>query len=408
VHPINWESALASLAGAILSGNPQDGPHRLRTGGEGKGAMHRLAMLVVSVVLAFGTFAWVAPAPVAHAQSGYSPDGEELAFVDLLNAYRGSIGLAPVSLNYQLGAAADYHSYDMGVNNYFDHYLFDGTDAGTNITNFGYTAFPYAENIAAGMSTAQEVLIAWQNSPEHNATMTDPQFAEVGIGRYYQEGSLYGWYWTATYGAGGGAPAAPVETAPVQTLAVENVPVENVPVENVLVENVPVETAPVEVVAAEPVVTDVDATGLVQMDGVTDTYQEPATIVTDDGGVVEMQQNAVDADGDRAVSTGSNPVADGTGDTIIYGDINTGGVQGESVVYEAPSLSVTGEGTAPAPTYTETTYVEPTYTETAPTYVEGTVTTETTVNNTSYSGPNFNETTTTNISMEDGNGRAIG
>ena len=45
---------------------------------------------------------------------------------------------------------------------------------------------------------------------------------------------------------------------------------------------------------------------------------------------------------------------------------------------------------------------------TATTYVEGTVTTETTVNNTSYSGPNFNETTTTNISMEDGNGRAIG
>lgn len=355
--------------------------------------MHRLAILVVSLVLAFGTFAWVAPAPIAHAQSGYSPDSEELAFVDLLNGYRGSLGLAPVSLNYQLGAAADYHSYDMGVNNYFDHYLFDGTDPGTNITNFGYTAFPYAENIAAGMSTAQEVLIAWQNSPEHNATMTDPQFSEVGIGRYYQDGSLYGWYWTATYGAGGGAPVAPVETAPVETLAVENVPVE---------------TAPVEV-AAEPVVSDVDATGLVQMEGATDTYLEPATIVTDQGGVVEMQQNTVDANGDRAVSTGANPVADGTGDTIIYGDINTGGVQGESVIYEAPSLSVTGEGSgAPEPIYTETTYVEPTYTETAPTYIEGTVTTETTVNNTSYSGPNFNETTTTNISMEDGNGRAIG
>lgn len=360
--------------------------------------MRRLAILVVSLVLAFGTFAWVAPAPIATAQGGYSPDGEELAFVDLLNGYRGSLGLAPVTLNYQLGAAADYHSYDMGVNNYFDHYLFDGTDPGTNITNFGYTAFPYAENIAAGMSTAQEVLIAWQNSPEHNATMTDPQFAEVGIGRYFQEGSLYGWYWTATYGAGGGAPAAPVETAPVETLAVENVPVEGVPVE----------TAPVEVAAA-PVVTNVDATGQVQMDGATDTYLEPATIVTDQGGVVEMQQNAVDANGDRAVSTGSNPVADGTGDTIIYGDINTGGVQGESVVYEAPSLSVTGEGSgAPEPIYTETTYVEPTYTETAPTYIEGTVTTETTVNNTSYSGPNFNESTTTNISMEDGNGRAIG
>ncbi len=113
--------------------------------------------------------------------------------------------MAPVTLNYELGAAAEYHSVDMATNNYFDHYLFDGTDAGTNIQNFGYTGFPYAENIAAGMATAQEVLIGWQNSPEHNATMTNPQYTEIGIGRHYDEGSHYGWYWTATYGAGEGA-----------------------------------------------------------------------------------------------------------------------------------------------------------------------------------------------------------
>ena len=59
------------------------------------------------------------------------------------------------------------------------------------------------------MATAQEVLIAWQNSPEHNATMTNPQFTEIGIGRHYGEGSHYGWYWTATYGAGEGVQTAP-------------------------------------------------------------------------------------------------------------------------------------------------------------------------------------------------------
>src|SRR3954467_13805002 len=197
-------------ASAILSGNPQDGPHRLRTGPGGKGAMRRLASLFVSIMLALGTFAWISPAPVAFAQgSGYSPDGEESAFVDLLNAYRGELGLAPVTLNAELGAAAEYHSADMANNNYFDHYLFDGTDAGTNIQNFGYSGFPYAENIAAGMETAQEVLTAWQNSPEHNATMINPQYTEIGIGRAYNEASHYGWYWTATYGAGEGPQAAP-------------------------------------------------------------------------------------------------------------------------------------------------------------------------------------------------------
>ena len=96
--------------------------------------MRRLASLFVSVMLALGTFAWIGTAPVAFAQgAGYSPDGEEWAFVELLNAYRGELGLAPVTLNSELGAAAEYHSVDMATNNYFDHYLFDGTDAGTNI-----------------------------------------------------------------------------------------------------------------------------------------------------------------------------------------------------------------------------------------------------------------------------------
>jgi uncharacterized protein YkwD len=180
--------------------------------------MRRLASLFVSVMLALGTFAWISPAPVVLGQdSGYSADAEEWAFVDLLNAYRGELGLAPVTLNSALGAAAEYHSADMATNNYFSHYLFDGTDAGQNIQNFGYTAFPYAENIAAGMETAQEVMTGWQNSPEHNATMTDPQYTEVGIGRAYNEASQYGWYWTATYGAGQGSQtvSAPV-SAPVE------------------------------------------------------------------------------------------------------------------------------------------------------------------------------------------------
>jgi hypothetical protein len=120
----------------------------------------------------------------------------------------------------ELGAAAEYHSVDMAMNNYFGHYALDGTDAGTNIQNFGYTGFPYSENIAAGMATAQEVLIGWQNSPEHNATMTNPQYTEIGIGRHYNEASHYGWYWTATYGAGEGPQTAPEPLpAPVVLIA---------------------------------------------------------------------------------------------------------------------------------------------------------------------------------------------
>jgi uncharacterized protein YkwD len=372
-----------SLASAILSGDPQDGPYRLRTGREGKGAMHRLAMIVASLMLALGLFSSAGPAVVTAQDGGYSPDDQELAFVNLLNDYRTSLGLNPLSINYQLGAAADYHSYDMATNNYFDHYLFDGTDPGTNIRNFGYYGSTYGENIAAGLETAQEVLTAWQNSPGHNAEMTNPHFTEVGVGRFYGDGSYYGWYWTADFGGGpydGAAPAdnGPADAAPADTLSATD-------------------TEPAPVISP-----DSSVTGNAQADGSTTTYQEPPTVITNNGNVVELPQTTVNADGDRAVSTGANPVANGTGDTVIYGDINTGGIQGESIVYEPPSLTVDDSGTAPAPAATE-----PVYTDSGP------VSTNSEPVNAApaepvYTDPTFSETTVTNISMEDGKGRAIG
>ena len=315
--------------------------------------MRRLASLFVSVMLTLGTFASISPAPAAFAQG--SADAEEWAFVELLNAYRGELGLAPVTLNSELGAAAEYHSVDMAMNNYFDHYLFDGTDAGTNIQNFGYTGFPYAENIAAGMETAQEVLTGWQNSPDHNATMTSPQYTEVGIGRAYNEGTHYGWYWTATYGGGEGP-----QTAPVQV------------------------TDPVLVTEAT-------------LPETVTTVDEAPSVITNDGGMVEFQQPAINADGEYVVSSGVNPVADGTGETLEYGDLNTGGLQGETIIYEAPSLTVSGEAAAPAPAPETTTTTTTTTTAPAP---EAAVPVST--------DATFTETTTTVIEMNEGSGQARG
>jgi uncharacterized protein YkwD len=324
--------------------------------------MRRLASLFVSVMLALGMFASISPAPVVLAQdSGYAPDAEEWAFIELLNAYRGQLGLGPVTLNYELGAAAEYHSVDMATNNYFSHYLFDGTDAGMNIQNFGYSGFPYAENIAAGMATAQEVLTGWQNSPEHNATMTNPQYTEIGIGRHYGEGTQYGWYWTATYGAG----EAP-QTAP--------------------------EPLPEPVVVMDPAT----MTEAAPPESVT-VVDEAPTVITNDGGVVELQQPAINADGEYVASTGGNPVADGTGDTVIYGNIETGGQMGETIVYEPPSLSVSGETTTLAPAPATTTTTTTTTTAPPPAAAEP-VSTDAT----------FTETTTTVIEMNDGNGQARG
>jgi len=130
----------------------------------------------------------------------YSPDGEESAFLDLINNYRRQHGTGNLSLQDQLGAAANHHSQDMANKNYFSHKLANGDSAEQNIERFGYTNASYiGENIAAGYETANAVMDAWKSSPDHDQGMRNKNFTEIGIGRAYDKSSKYGWYWTTTF-----------------------------------------------------------------------------------------------------------------------------------------------------------------------------------------------------------------
>jgi uncharacterized protein YkwD len=139
--------------------------------------------------------------PVAGG-GGYSPDREERAFLDLINAYRRKNGAGKLSLQNQLGAAAEHHSQDMANKNYFSHKLSNGDSAEKNIERFGYSNWSYVgENIAAGHETAKGVMKAWKSSREHDRNMRNKNFTEIGIGRAYNKRSKYGWYWTTTFGS---------------------------------------------------------------------------------------------------------------------------------------------------------------------------------------------------------------
>jgi uncharacterized protein YkwD len=133
---------------------------------------------------------------------GSSADGEERAFLDLINNYRRQNGAGNLSLQNQLDAAADHHSQDMAKKNYFSHTLSNGDSAEKNIERFGYTNWSFVgENIAAGHETAKAVMDAWKSSPEHDRGMRNKNFTEIGIGRAYNKSSKYGWYWTTTFGS---------------------------------------------------------------------------------------------------------------------------------------------------------------------------------------------------------------
>lgn len=148
------------------------------------------------------TVALIAPLAPARAlpTSEYCADAEEQTVLTLINDYRQQNGLQPLVLSQSLGATADHHSGDMGTNNYFSHTRLDGGGVGDSLREHGYTDGTYGENIAAGVETAADAFAMWQGSASHNANMLQSNFGAIGIGRAYQAGSGYGWYWTTVFG----------------------------------------------------------------------------------------------------------------------------------------------------------------------------------------------------------------
>ncbi|MEM9922226.1 MAG: CAP domain-containing protein [Cyanobacteria bacterium P01_D01_bin.50] len=124
--------------------------------------------------------------------------------VALTNTYRIQEGLQPLALNASLSNAAQSHSVDMAVNDFFSHQGSNGTTVGTRTAAAGYESPYVGENIAAGYITAEEVVRGWMNSPGHRENILNPNYQEIGIGYHYLENDTgeinYNTYWTQNFG----------------------------------------------------------------------------------------------------------------------------------------------------------------------------------------------------------------
>ncbi len=143
------------------------------------------------------------PVPAPAPSTGDTPstlDAFEQRVLDLTNAERAKVGLGPLRYDPQLSAAADKHSKDMAVKNYFSHVEPDGDTLGDRIRDEGYAYRRAGENIAAGYDTPEEVVDAWMNSSGHRANILNPNFAEIGVG-YYEDtpDDRYDHYWTQVF-----------------------------------------------------------------------------------------------------------------------------------------------------------------------------------------------------------------
>ena len=124
--------------------------------------------------------------------------------VRLTNIEREEAGLQPLKLNNQLVDAAQDHSNDMARDDFFSHTGADGSSASDRVRASGYQYSTTGENIAAGQTTAAEVVRGWMNSPGHRANILNGNYTEIGVGYEYLQndtGSVnYNHYWTQVFG----------------------------------------------------------------------------------------------------------------------------------------------------------------------------------------------------------------
>lgn len=139
-----------------------------------------------------------------------APSPSESHLVSLVNAARttarscGSSQHSATSLvtwNSKLAQAAQSHSEDMAIGDFFSHTGSDGSTVANRVTETSYSWRTVGENIYAGYTEAERAMTAWLESPGHCRNIMDPDFKEVGMAVVASSTSTYNSYWTQVFGS---------------------------------------------------------------------------------------------------------------------------------------------------------------------------------------------------------------
>ena len=131
------------------------------------------------VLLAAALAAAGATAPSAGARLS----GCERKIVRLVNDVRAQHDLTRVRVSRALGRAADHHSRDMLMRDFFDHSSSDGTPFDRRVRRYAH-ARTVGETLAAfgrRRGGAHTVVQMWLESPPHRAILLGADFRRIGI-----------------------------------------------------------------------------------------------------------------------------------------------------------------------------------------------------------------------------------
>ncbi|MFT4707742.1 MAG: hypothetical protein ACI9PU_001585 [Ascidiaceihabitans sp.] len=131
----------------------------------------------------------------------------QFRMLDSVNALRGAQGVAPVTLNPELNAAAATHSRDMSTQNRPWHFGSDGSSPIDRVQRVGYTGQLVGENISETYEAELETLAAWIDQPDTRRTIVSSDAADMGFS-WFQEPNGKIW-WTLIMGNPSTSPLVP-------------------------------------------------------------------------------------------------------------------------------------------------------------------------------------------------------
>ncbi len=98
------------------------------------------------------------------------------------NRHRATFGLAGLTGNAKLAAAAKKKADDMLTQQYFAHDSPQGVGAGDLIGDAGYEFVTVGENLALGnYKDDAELVQAWMDSPGHRENILNSRYTEIGV-----------------------------------------------------------------------------------------------------------------------------------------------------------------------------------------------------------------------------------
>jgi uncharacterized protein YkwD len=129
-----------------------------------------------AAVLALAALAAALPAQAEQASSGSAG-----VFQASINAARAHAGLATLSVDPVLTAAAQAYAVEMAQTGHVSHVGLDGSHLQDRAFRAGCGGGWMAENLAWGQDSTEDVFVGWMSSPSHHVNMMGPNYRVYGL-----------------------------------------------------------------------------------------------------------------------------------------------------------------------------------------------------------------------------------